>query len=221
MARERLAQALGTDENFEALTGELLTPKVDQIQKLTRESFGERKDLVALEQRAQSADQLESAAKSFWMPRVALNGSWISYNNRNDSLEDQEAYRWAYTVGLTLNWSIFDIGTIARSQQSIYQRQQVEKSLTQAKLQSSVDFDFWKRRSIYSATLYKAKLSDVEKAQESLRLAKESYRAGARTSSDVLDSELELFRARAGVVNAELSFSDALLNLELAMGRTL
>jgi outer membrane protein TolC len=84
-----------------------------------------------------------------------------------------------------------------------------------------VDFEFWKRRSLYSATLYRARLSDVQKAQESVRLAKESYRAGARTSSDVLDSELELFRARAGVVNSQMSYAESLLNLELALGHSL
>ncbi len=218
IARERLAQALGIEESIETLSGELAIPRVDQIQKLKRESLTDRKDLLALEQRTESADKLDSAAHSYWVPKVALAGSWISYNNRNDAIEDQAAYRWAYTVGLTLNWNIFDIGSIARSQQSIYQKVQAEKSLTLAKQASSVDFDFWKRRSIYSATLYKAKLSDVEKAQETVRLAKESYRAGVRTSSDVLDSELELFRARAGVVNAELGFSDALINLELSIG---
>jgi outer membrane protein TolC len=221
LARQRLAQTLGIDESIDQLVGDLPQPQIDKIQKLQKADLSQRKDLVALEQKAESTDKLENAAKAFWVPRVALNGSWISYNNRNDDIYDHDAYRWAYTIGLTLNWSIFDIGAIARSQQAVAQRVQVEKSTVQAKQQSVVDFEFWKRRCLYSANLYKAKLSDVEKAQESVRLAKESYRAGARTSSDVLDSELELFRARAGVVNSQMNYAESLMNLELALGHSL
>jgi outer membrane protein TolC len=107
---------------------------------------------------------------------------------------------------------------LSRSKEVSYQAIQAEKQLDQMKLQVSYDFNFWKRRCLYSANLYAAKISDVAKAEESVRLSRDGFKAGARTSTEVLDAEFDLFRARAGVVNSQLNFGEALINLELALG---
>jgi outer membrane protein TolC len=52
-----------------------------------------------------------------------------------------------------------------------------------------------------------------------VRLAKEEERAGTRTSTETLDAELDLFRAKAGVVNALVNAAEAKIRLELALGR--
>ena len=52
-------------------------------------------------------------------------------------------------------------------------------------------------------------------------MQKAEERAGTRTSSETLDAELDLFRARAGVVNAQVNASEAQIRLELALGRRL
>lgn len=225
IAMQKLTEAIGNDVAIENLSGVLSEPKeelVEKIKKLKKSDFEQRQDLLALQQRYDASDLGQSAASSFWVPRVSLVGSWLSYNNRNDDMQDHDKYRWAYTVGVNLYWNIFDgMGSIARSQQAYYQKIQVEKNWQQARLARDVDFDLWKRRSIYSASLYKAKLSDLEKTKESLRIAKEGYRAGVRTSSDVLDAELDLFKVRAGVVNSQLNYAEAISKLEMSIGRNL
>jgi OMF family outer membrane factor len=82
-----------------------------------------------------------------------------------------------------------------------------------------VDFENYRRRFLYNVSLYKARSHAIESATESVRLAKISYQAGTRTSTEVLDAELDLFRARAGVVRAQVESAEALINLELALGR--
>jgi outer membrane protein TolC len=64
-------------------------------------------------------------------------------------------------------------------------------------------------------------MSDQSRSSEAVRLAKEGRRAGARTSSELLDAELDLFRARAGVVNAQVGMIESLIQLELATGKEL
>lgn len=221
LAKQRLLQCLGEDQDSREISGELPTPSNLNVQNLNLSSR-QRKDILALSQKVEATFKKEQAESVYWSPKLSLVGAWTSYNNRTDALEDQDQYRWSYNVGLYLTWNLFDgMGSIARSQQAVYQRLQSEKSLKQTELQSQYDFNFWKRRLDYSRSLYKAKLVDIEKAQESVRLAREGNKAGTRTSTEVLDAELDLFRARAGVVQSQINSIEAMINLELALGQEL
>jgi outer membrane protein TolC len=72
---------------------------------------------------------------------------------------------------------------------------------------------------VSSLTLYKAKLTDIEEAKESARLATVGFKAGTRTTTDVLDAEYEEYRASAGLVQAQINALEALINLELVTGK--
>src|SRR5205823_4906908 len=111
--------------------------------------------------------------------------------------------------------------TIARNAQTHYQAQEAEAASESATLRAPQELETYKRRFLYNAALYRAKKRAVEFAQESVRLATLGYNAGTRTSTDVLDAELDLIRARAGVVRAQVDGSEALINLELAVGKGL
>jgi outer membrane protein TolC len=54
-----------------------------------------------------------------------------------------------------------------------------------------------------------------------VRLATLGLKAGTRTHTEVLDAELELFRARAGVIKAQADAMEAFINLELSLGEPL
>jgi outer membrane protein TolC len=88
-------------------------------------------------------------------------------------------------------------------------------------LSSANEVEFWKRRYLNSSVLYSAKLRSVEASKESVRIYQNGLKAGTRTNSDLLDAELDLDRSEAGVVKAQLDAIEALLNLELAIGRRL
>jgi outer membrane protein TolC len=111
--------------------------------------------------------------------------------------------------------------SIGKAGQAAEQYFQADKNLRQTQIKSKQDFDFWKRKFKYYCTVYKARVSDVEKANESVRLARIGHRAGVRTNTDLLDAELELFHARAGAVNAQEGAIEALINLEMATGQKL
>ena len=59
----------------------------------------------------------------------------------------------------------------------------------------------------------------MTKSEESFRLAKVGQKEGTRTTTDLLDAEAELFRAKANAINAQIGSIEALLNLELATGQ--
>lgn len=222
LSRQKLLLVIGKSaaEDLREVSGELEIPDAAAVQKLKFEARSERKDLIALGMRADAANRNELAASAYWVPKISLGAEYILYNNLTDGLSDWDQYRAAWNAGVFVTWNLFDgMTSISRSKQAIYQKIQVEKQLEGARLQAPNDFEFWKRRYLYSAALYDAKLSDVKKGEESVRLAKAAMNAGVRTNSEVLDAELDLFRARAGLVNSLRGSAEAKIKLELAVGK--
>ncbi|WP_347357178.1 TolC family protein [Bdellovibrio sp.] len=222
LSRGRLSEALGMDKDVSDVDGVLPRLKPELVARLEKFEASERKDLQALRQKAEGFAHQEDSAEKYWVPRIALVGQYQYYNNRNDRFDDYDNFRDAYQFGVTLNWNLFDgMTSISKSKQSIEQKYQAEKTLRQSELKAQRDFDLWKKKYLYYCAVYEARLSDVQKSEESVRLAREGQRVGARTNTDVLDAEAELFRARAGVVNAQIGAIEAIVNLEMSTGQQL
>lgn len=178
-----------------------------------------RKDLIALQEKVQSLDYQESAASRYFVPKVSLFGQYQFYNNLSDRFDDTSDYRNAYQFGINMVWNIFDgMSSIAKSKQSIEQHVQAESVLRREKLKSTSQVNIWKRKFLHNCSLYEARLDDVKKSKESVRLSRSGQKVGAQTNTDVLDAVSELQHAQAGVVNAQLGAIEALIQLELATG---
>lgn len=222
VARARLSEALGQDADVKEVDGALPRLKAGLVSNVTELKMSERKDLESLREKAEGFRHQEDSAERYWVPRIALVGQYQYYNNRNDRFDDYDNFRDAYNYGIALSWNLFDgMTSIAKSKQSIEQKYQAEKTLRQAELKAKRDFDFWKRKYIYYCSVYEARLNDIVKAEESVRLSREGQKVGARTNTDVLDAEAELYRAKAGAVNAQVGAIEAVVNLELSTGEKL
>jgi outer membrane protein TolC len=187
-----------------------------------QESTEGRADLVSLQEKEKGLEQYEHANDAHWVPRIGLFANYQYYNNLNDQFGDTSSFREAYSVGISLTWNFFDgFASTAKAHQSTEQRYQAERALRMAQLQSKQDLQYWKRKYLYFVNVYRSRLSDIEKSKESVRLAREGRRVGARTNTDFLDAEAELYRAQAGAVNAQIGSIEALINLELATGQQL
>jgi outer membrane protein TolC len=222
ISRLRLNEILGEETDLRALKGQLPVLEGTLAKNLPTPDLRDRSDVQALQDRVTGMERLSAAAGSYYMPRLSVFGNYQYYNNINDDPYDRNAFRNAHAVGLQLTWNLFDgLATPAKAKQSIEQKYQAEKSLQSARLKALQDFEFWRRKYIYFCSIYQSRQSDIGKSTESVRLAKAGRKAGTRTSTDLLDSELELFRARAGAINAQLGSIEALIQLELASGKKL
>ena len=156
------------------------------------------------------------------MPKVNLVADYQNYNNRDFSISNSDKFKNSYAIGMNLVWNIFDGGaSYARQEQSYYHKVQLEQLARKMNLSSANEVEFWKRRYLNSAVLYSAKLRSVDASKESVRIYQNALRAGTQTNTDLLDAELDLDRSEAGVVKAQVDAIEALLNLELAVGRRL
>lgn len=218
VAQGQLAEVLGQEDSVETI-GELPVLKPDLVDKVEA-SFVHRADLASLQEKVDGLKRLDSADSKHWVPRVSLMGTYQYYNNRNDRFNDHDAFRDAYQVGLYLTWNLFDgLASTAKAHESFEKEVQAEKSMRAATLKAKQDVQFWKRKFVYYCNVYKSRLNDIEKSKESVRLAREGRRVGARTNTDLLDAEAELYRAQASAVNAQLGSIEALIRLELATGQ--
>jgi outer membrane protein TolC len=220
ITRQILNEALGLEKDDRSLVGDLPTPQPGLVDGLTLTNNDDRLDVKALEARERASHKQSVADSVFWVPRVSLVGSYTYYNNLTNSFTDTDSYRNSYQFGVLATWNIFDgISSIARSKESQYHAEEASRTLKISQLKVPTDFEANRRRYNYSTALYHSRLVNVERAQESVRLASVGYKAGVRINSEVLDSQLELFRARAGVVSAQLAASESLINLELTTGK--
>ncbi len=222
MARHKLGEALGKDYEDRTLSGKLPVVPIRVLSQLKSLQIEKRNDLQGLKEKLSSMQNLDIASSRYWSPKISAFGQYQYYNNINERFSDSEKFREAYQLGVSLTWNFFDgMGSIAKSQQASAQAQQLNTSLKIATIKAKQDYEFWKRKLNYYITVYDARVIDIDKSTESIRLAKEGRRAGTRTSTELLDAELDLFRSRAGLVNAQIGMVESLINLELSTGQSI
>ncbi|MBC7429322.1 MAG: TolC family protein [Bacteriovorax sp.] len=223
ISQQNLLELLGKDTgtgNVVEVTGTL--PVLDEsiVRNFEKNDIHDRLDIVALKQRVNAIGYSDKADGAFWVPRLSAFGAWQYYNNLNDSLTDRDKYRTAYQIGLQLTWNIFDAGvSFAKSKQSTEQTVQAEKTYRITELKAQKELAIWKRKYNYYASLYKARNADIARSTESMRLAREGQRVGARTNTELLDAEADLYKSQAGTVNAQLGAIEALINLQISIGQ--
>ena len=181
-----------------------------------------RKDFESFQLRNDGLEKTSDAARRHYYPKISLFAQYQYYNNKTDSFSDTSSYRNAYSTGLSLNWVLFDgFASTARAHESLSEKSEAEFNLATRRHKAESDAEFWRRKLSYFLALYQSKTSEISKSEESVRLAKVGQKEGTRTSSDLLDAELELFRAKAGAIQAQMGSIEALVNLEQATGKAL
>jgi len=226
LTRESLAQVMGLKQDDRPLSGDLPVINTDKIvSQLTAVDFNERPDVKARIMQAESAEDQSAAEGSFWVPKVSLIGEYQFYNVPDyltTGLSNNDDFRTDYFFGAAATWDIFDGGiSLAKAKEAEAKSNQAQDDVKAAQIQAPYDFDLWKRKLISSGAVYQAKLTDVDEAAESVRLATLGFQAGANTTTDVLDAELDKFTASAGLVQAQVGMLEAVINLELAIGKRL
>ena len=222
LAREKLQTLTGSPEAVNPKEDPLPSPDPDRVSRLEfKPENPARLDLAALRHQAEALAANDRATSLFWLPRFSFGADYTEYNNLSDPIADWNRYRSAWSVGVFMQWTIFNARDYSLMKQNKYKALAAEKSLRKAEIEAPADFSFWKKRYLYSASLFKARNADLKRAQETVRLAEAGFKAGVRTTAEVLDAELELFRARAGIVNTQLNCLEAGIKLELSTGEPL
>jgi outer membrane protein TolC len=221
--RQRLRQLMGRASDERVLEGKLPEPSDrERVSQLVFAGVTERDDIRAIELQAQAAAKLRTAGYGELWPSVSLVGHIENYDNTDYAVSKSNSnYRSAYGIGLALKWDILDAATLAKPGIASAEFEVAESQRKEAVLNAPTDFELWKRRYIYSSDLYQARLNDIKRADESLRIIHLSFQQGRRIINEVLDAEVDLFRARAGAVQSLFEATEARNQLELVLGKDL
>ncbi len=225
LARRSLGEMMGLDEAPASLDGSLPVPEERKVPEALQLRVNEREDFQAQSKREAASDRTNSAALGALFPKVSLFAveQFYAYTGSfNPLIAGSSGLQNAYGLGLKLTWNLFDGGSsIARKAGLEARAKQATEVTRKMLLSAGTEFETWKRRYNYNVHLFKARQRSVEQSEESVRLALISVKAGTKTHSEFLDAERDLFRSRAGVIEAQIAAAEALSNLELAVGHAI
>jgi outer membrane protein TolC len=190
---------------------------VDTAQ-VTQEALARSPQVQAADANTDAASASVKAAKSRYLPTLALSGQ-ANWNGNNANDYQLFAGR---QLSLGLSWPLFDR----------FQREEaIETRL--ASLDNAEANAADARRAIQSSltTQYAAldaarsridiSATSIEAAQEDLRVVNARYQAGAATILDVLTSQQALAQAQVDAVNARFDYLKAKAQIEALIGRRL
>lgn len=195
-----------------------LPPDPPAITKEAREALElaakNRPEVLAALERIEQAEKGQSAARAALIPNVVA----VATYQRTDG-QGAFAQTNAFFAGATLSWDIWDWGKTwntadeagARALQARAVAEQVADSIAFEAESALLD-----ARTAYE-TIAVAK-SGLAAAEEAHRLQNARFTAGAATTTDVLDAETDVLRARTAAANARYDYFLSLLALSRAVG---
>lgn len=172
-----------------------------------------RPELVAAKKRAEAAAYGRALAMSAYIPNINLIGT---YQHNEGSLFQEKNSVFA---GLVMQWNIFDWG------RAWNQADEADARAEQARLAAeltadAIAFDA-EQRVLNARTAYETiavTKTGLLAAEEAHRIQTARYAQGEATTTDVLDAETDLARARTQAANARYEYYLSLIALSRAVG---
>ena len=189
-----------------------LTVSTDDVVKA---AHGERPELVAANERTLQANAGEDVATAQLLPNIM---AVASYQHTEGQSTFQPKNAWF--VGATLSWDLWDWGKNWNGIKEAEARAEQAKVAARV-LQDQITFDVRSRvrevKTTYE-TLDVAR-SALAAAEEAYRIQSVRYREGGATTTDVLDAEIDVARARIGYTRARYDYYLSQAGLARAIGR--
>ncbi len=189
-------------------------PTALQIREALDLAIHERPEIKAARKRIEAATKGVDAARSAFGPKVRAEGAF-GWRDEVFLPHDRD-----WMAGVSIELPLFT----GFSHKHRLGRTKAELSREEAELEAlmlAVRQDVWAAYSRLQESFERIRAAEplVRDAQESVRLAKERYEAGAGTITDLLDSEAALARADAIRVEAAWDYQTARSIFQRAMGQ--
>jgi outer membrane protein len=213
-AYRALATLLGTREPITVHAADALPAEPGALEALLGDARAHRPELAAEHATIAAAEATERASAWRWSPTLSAFG-----NVRLQNYAGFSGDKYAWAVGLELDWVVFDGGVRdAQRHLALAQRREAEARLEL--LGDSVSDEVanahgsleTKRKGVGSAQ------RAVELARETLRLVRAQYEAGTAKQLDVLQAQDVLVAAEVGLAQAHFDVALAELQLRRASG---
>ena len=220
ISRRQLAETLSVSHSTELATADAVEQAGTwnlELAETIVQAFKNRAELEQLLLQREINQEQRTIALSSIRPRLTANANY----SVDDDLEDDFDISDQYSVGVNLQWRLFDGGAAraAAEQEEIDaeisetnfadQRNQIRFAVEQAYFQLESN-----QSNIQTAT------REVELAQESLRLARLRFQAGVGTQTDVIDAQTQLTTARGNLLSSIIDYNQSFVSLQRQVSNT-
>jgi outer membrane protein len=182
-------------------------------------ALANRPEIKSAELRIKASQMGVKAARSGFFPQVYLSGNYYYLRPNPRILPSLDRFKGTWDLGVSVSFDVWNWG------QTKLQAEQAEARLGQARearkaLEDQAVLEVTQCRLSLARAGEKVRVAGqaVGQAEENLRVTKERFKQGVALSSDVLDAEMALLRAKLGRTQAEIDRVLAQARLEKALG---
>ena len=180
-------------------------PIEGSLRELVDQGLAARPEMVALRSLEEAQERTVTAEQGRRYPQLAVQANFDYANPNNRIIPQQQEFNGTWDLSVLLRWSPNEMGVARqRVEQARASLMQVRTDMDQLRdgVQLEVDSAFEALRTAKLA--YGAARTGLEAAQESYRVRVEQLEAGAAVTSDVIDAEADLARARLQAIDAAI-----------------
>ena len=220
IARRQLAETLSVSHDTNLATADAVEEAGNWNLSLAQsivQAFQNRAELEQQLLAREIAQEQREIQLSSVRPRLSANANY----SVDDDFEDDFDISDQYSVGLNLQWRLFDGGAArAAAEQAEIDAQIAETNFADQRnqIRFAVEQAFFQleanQQNIGTAT------SEVELAQESLRLARLRFQAGVGTQTDVIDAQTRLTTARGNLLSSIIDYNQSYADLQRQVSNT-
>jgi outer membrane protein TolC len=225
IAEEQLRILLGLppDKKLEIgsdLMNEAATAPSETLAALQEQALARRLEIRALDETIYSLKEVEAVTRAGYLPRLDAFAD-VTYANPNQRLfPPTQVWKGSWDLGVRLSWTLNDtfttIGAAAEAKARTASLMEQKGSLYDG-LRVEVASAY--ADAVKAPPTIEAADRGMVAAEESLRVRRELFRNGKATSTELIDAEGEMTRARLRKLEAHIGLLVARARLDHATGR--
>ena len=221
LARSNFNSILSRPVNAEVEVEEISvhTPEKGDFQEYVEIAFKNRPEMKLIDVNLLQTDQQIRLSKSKFYPEVVFTWDYIKQGDTPSVSggEFHQASNWEATVGL--EWTIWEWG---KTYYDVKQQQSVKNEVLKSKMELEEQIQLQIKDAVLDLKTAEENIpitqKAVEQGEENLRVSRERFKAQVSTSTEVLDAQRYLTRARVNHFSALFSYHLAHARLLRAMG---
>ena len=183
------------------------------LNDLTSKALSKRPELISLSEQSRALQHQAAGLRSAISPQIVVSGGYSYMQNKYQVYEDV----WSATIGL--KWEIFDGGMARNNANAVLQKAEALNSIRSDTAsvislqvrQTCLDIEETQKRIPVTRDA-------LAQSEENLRVAKDRYREGVGTNTEVLDAETLRIRSYSNYYNAVYDAVIAKIRLQYATG---
>ncbi len=189
------------------------------LEIVLRDAQERRAEVIALQERRNAQESALGAANGGWYPQILLTAGYEYARPNSRFLPPRDQWEKSWDVGVQVQWNLWDwFATASQADQARAGLRQAEAGLAQVRDGVAIEAAQSYFKLVEARERVQAASQGVRQAAESERIARERFRLGLTTSTELLDVETALLNARLGETQALIDYALQVQYLKRAVG---